>query len=975
MTDRKDDREMPPVSGPGSEDGQGWSGDLPEVEGYEITELLGQGGMGIVWSAVQLSTQREVALKLLGKGEFGSEKARARFEREVELTARLEHPNIAGLYDSGLYRGVHYYAMELIEGVPLDEYVADQHLTERQILELMGTVCQAVQHAHQNGVIHRDLKPTNILVSADGQPHILDFGLAKGFLEKDSDLGVSSQDEVAGTPAYMSPEQAAGHLERIDTRTDVYALGVVLFRLLTGESPHDLSGTRYEVLRRVAEEDIRRPRQLTKGVDRELEALLLKALAHDPKDRYPSAGALAEDIENHLTSEPLIARRRTTAYFLRKRIRKYRVRVAVACSATAVLVGTAIFSYVRIGDERNRAVRAEGLARDRLARLEEAHNKLQKDADKAKGANLFLRSIISWHHPIEPGATSHPVLDRAVREVGITYADQPEVEAAVRTEIGNAFVWLEQLEAAETQFASAYDIRRRVLGNEHSDTLASLEILAAARVQAGKLDQAESLQRQLLEIHRRVLGEDSPEAFTSMNNLRLTLLKQGKLDEVERIRRQVFEMQRCRLGDEHPSTLEAMSDLERVLHRRGKLGEAETMLKQSVEIRRRFLGENHRDTLLSMNRLAAVLEESGKMDEAEASRREVLEIQRIGGQERPDSVKAMSDLAATLWRGGKLDEAEAVNRHILQIQRRVHGDEHLNTLWVMGNLSSLLDEMGKLSEAEALRNQAGEIRRRVFGGEHTETPTGPKPTEGEVLAWEDFAGELSLDWRVLNPDPSHLSLTKNPGTLTITTHEGAFGTHHTDYENLFLIDSPLPKGEDFQLTLCLSSFMPVYIWNQAGLICYNDDDNYLKFVYQWTSIRPEPVLAIGTETEGSFSFLIFLPRHEGERVWLRMTKCGCRYSFSSSADGATFHPVEHPEHDSTRLFQGAIVWGDGRVKQVGLFAKNGPDTTAPEIDASFDFFEVRSVPRKTGRAEKGSTAWPSTPAGNGRNGESGSRDR
>jgi len=973
MTERRDSGEMPPVSGPGSE--ESWSGDPPQVEGYEITGLLGQGGMGTVWGAVQLSTRREVALKLLGKGGFSSEKARARFEREVELTARLEHPSIAGLYDSGLYRGVHYYAMELIEGVPLDEYAADQHLTQRQILELMRTVCEAVQHAHQNGVIHRDLKPTNILVSADGQPHILDFGLAKGFLEKDSSLSVSSQDEAAGTPAYMSPEQAAGHLERIDTRTDVYALGVVLFRLLTGESPHDLSGTRYEVLRRVAEEEVRRPRQLTRDVDRELEALLLKALAYDPKDRYPSSGAFGQDIENYLSNEPLTAKKPTTAYFLYKRIRKYRVRVAVACSVLAVLIGTTIFSYLHIRRQRNRAVRAEGLARNRLGRLEEAHNNLQKEADKAKAANLFLRSMITSPHPIKPGTSNHPVLDRAARDVGITYADQPEVEAAVRTEIGNALVSLEQLDAAEAQFARAYEIRRRVLGDEHSDTLASIETLAAARVQTGKLDEAESLQKQLLEIRRRVLGEDDPETFTSMNDLRLTFLKSGNLDELEALQREILEIRRRVAGEEHSDTLSAMSALASVLRRRGKLDEAEAMLKQSVEIRRRVLGENRWDTLPSMNRLAAVFEESGKLDEAEALRRELLEIQLVRGERHSDALRAMNNLAATLWRGGKLDEAEAINRRILEMRRRVHGDEHLNTLWAMSNLSALLEEMGKLSEAEALRKQADETRLRVFGGEHTDTPPGPSPSEGEVLAWDDFDGELSLDWKVLNPDPSHFSLTKNPGTLTIATQEGAFNASHVDYENLLLIDSPLPAGEDFQLTMCLSSFRPVYHWNQAGLICYNDDDNYLKFVYQWTTMPAGPVFTVGMETEGSFSFLHFLPRHEGESVWLRITKCGCRYTLSTSTDGVTFLPAKYPEHDRRGLFQGAVVWGDGRVRQVGLFAKNGPGTRAPEIDASFDFFEVRPVPRKTGRAERRSSASAAAPAGNDGNNESGMRDR
>jgi len=309
MTSKKNNVSLPPISGHGEEKDPKPLDAAPRVEGYEISTRLGEGGMGTVWSAVQLSTRREVALKVLGRGVFASEKAGARFEREVELTARLQHPNIARIYDSGQHQGVHYYAMELVEGAELDKFAEERRLTQRQMLELMRIVCEAVQYAHERGVIHRDLKPSNILVTADGQPRVLDFGLAKGFLDKDLASPLLTEGETTGTPAYMAPEQAAGRADQIDTRSDVYALGVLLFRLLTGKPPHDLSGTRYEVLRRIAEDEVRRPREMTKSIDGELEALILKALARDPNERYPSAGALAQDIENYLAREPLTARR------------------------------------------------------------------------------------------------------------------------------------------------------------------------------------------------------------------------------------------------------------------------------------------------------------------------------------------------------------------------------------------------------------------------------------------------------------------------------------------------------------------------------------------------------------------------------------------------------------------------------------------------------------------------------------------
>ncbi|MFB0551689.1 MAG: protein kinase [Phycisphaerae bacterium] len=324
----------------------------PDIEGYKIIEPLGEGGMGIVWRAEQLSTRRQVALKLMVSHRIESPKAQARFQREVELTARLDHPNIARIYESGLHQGMYYYAMELVNGIPLDRYVKSKALSRHEILALMRMVCQAVLFAHLRAVIHRDLKPSNILVSPDGQPHVLDFGLAKALLEEDEALTISVEGQIAGTPAYMSPEQAAGHHSQIDTRTDVFSLGVILYELLTGQSPHDLSGSTFDVLHRIMEGKIQRPREITKTMDCELEALLLKALAQNPEDRYASAGALAKDINNYLNGEPLDAQVPTILYFLRKKALKYRVQVAIGLAVSFIFLGIILVAYTKIVSER-----------------------------------------------------------------------------------------------------------------------------------------------------------------------------------------------------------------------------------------------------------------------------------------------------------------------------------------------------------------------------------------------------------------------------------------------------------------------------------------------------------------------------------------------------------------------------------------------------------------------------------------------
>jgi WD40 repeat protein len=326
--------------------------EYPDIEGYKIIEPLGEGGMGMVWRAEQLSTRREVALKLLVSHRADSAKAQARFQREVELTARLDHPNIARIYDSGLHHGM-YYAMELIDGVPLDEYVKNQNFSRTQILSLMQKVCQAVLYAHLRAVIHRDLKPSNIIISPDGQPHILDFGLAKALLEEDDEsLTISIEGQIAGTPAYMSPEQAAGHHNQLDTRTDVFSLGVILYELLTGQSPHDLSGSMFDLLRQIAAGNIRRLSEVDKSIDSELEAILLKALARNPEERYASAGALAKDIANYLDEEPLDARVPTTLYFLRKKAFKHKKQVGIAAAILFVVCMTVFTAYTRIIKER-----------------------------------------------------------------------------------------------------------------------------------------------------------------------------------------------------------------------------------------------------------------------------------------------------------------------------------------------------------------------------------------------------------------------------------------------------------------------------------------------------------------------------------------------------------------------------------------------------------------------------------------------
>jgi serine/threonine protein kinase len=337
-------RHFLPLSGPGEP-----VPEPPQIDGYEIIEWLGGGGMGTVWRAKQISTDRDMALKVMNQRARGSEGvAQSRFEREVTIAAHLEHPNIARVYESGIHKNHYFYAMELLKGEPLDRYVWDHQLPAQGILQLMHTVCLAVQHAHEHAIIHRDLKPSNILVTPDGRPHVLDFGLAKSLGAHERTDKLSIEGDVMGTPEYMSPEQAAGEVEATDKTSDVYSLGVILYHLLTGDWPYDVKGPYYEVLERIRVLEPVRPSTKVPGFDRDLEAILLKTLAKRPAERYGSAGELAEDLQQWLAGLPVSARSINTWYLVRKFLRRNRVAASIVGLVTVILLSTGfigVYSY------------------------------------------------------------------------------------------------------------------------------------------------------------------------------------------------------------------------------------------------------------------------------------------------------------------------------------------------------------------------------------------------------------------------------------------------------------------------------------------------------------------------------------------------------------------------------------------------------------------------------------------------------
>ncbi len=700
---------------------------------YHLLQRIGVGGMGEVWLAEQKEpVRRRVALKLIKAGTDTRE-AIARFDSERQALAVMNHPAIAKVFDAGSTpEGAPYFVMEYVAGVPITIYCDNHKLTTRERLELFMRVCEGVQHAHQKAIIHRDLKPSNILVTeVDGHavPKIIDFGVAKALTQKlTADTMYTRVGTMIGTPDYMSPEQARSSGEDIDTRTDVYSLGIVLYELLAGAPPFELRKIALEdFLRKLREEEPSKPSTKIRTLDAatstevarkrrteppalarqmrgELDLIALKALEKNRSRRYASPSEFAADIRRYLNNEAVLAVPPSLAYRARKFARRHRGALITACAFALVLIVAAGVS-IRQGIRANREAAIAQAVNDFL------QNDLLAQASAAKQSGPRTKP--------DPDLKVRTALDRAAQRIQGKFGKQPEVEAAIRNTIGAAYTGLGLYPEAAKQFEAALDLRRRVLGREHPDTLRCMNNLANVYWREGKYPQAEALDDQTLQIERRVLGPEHPDTLVSMNNLAWVYSDEGKYAQAETLYSQALEIRRRVLGPVHPDTLVSMNNLAHVYWYEGKYAQAEALDDQTLQIERRVLGPEHPDALRSMFNLANVYANEGKYAQAEALHSQTLEIRRrVLGPEHPDTLISMNSLADDYEYEGKHAQAEALLSRTLEIERRVLAPEHPDTLFVLADLGQMYQRQGRYDLAENYAEQALAGRRRVLGPEN-----------------------------------------------------------------------------------------------------------------------------------------------------------------------------------------------------------------------------------------------------------------
>lgn len=719
--------DLPPGAAPSLETGMepAISVPLPDRIGqYNIKRIIGSGGMGTVYEAMQEQPRRVVAVKVMKKG-LTSRSALRRFTYESQILARLRHPGIAQVFDAGVHDdgtgGVPYFAMEYIANAKtVRDFVKDRKLNGREILALFIKICEAVHHGHQKGIIHRDLKPDNILVDSSGQPKIIDFGVARA---TDSDLAVTtlqtSIGQLVGTLQYMSPEQIDADPHDMDTRADVYALGVVLYELLTGKLPYDVRGVSVmEATRVIRDVNPQRISAIDSTLKGDTETIVLHALEKDRDRRYQSALELAGDIERYLGNHPIIARPPSMLYYMRTFAKRNKaVVVGVAAVFLALVLGVVGMTLEadRAHDARDEAKAAKLRAESEADRAGRAEETARREADTANAAVEYVRKMFSSLNAREgsgPNTKVSEVLDDAARGIEDAFADEPEVQARLQSIFGNGYRALTLYPQAVQHLRESLALQRQTLGESHEEIAQTLEDLCGVLWFQRRLDEAVEAIEESLAMRRALFGDEHEEVASGMNYLAACLNSQGKPDEAERLYRETLAMRIRLLGEGDELVARSKNNLATCLRVRGKYDEAEQLYREALAIVRALRGADHIDVGRGLSSLATCLIAMEREIEAEGYLIEALHIKQSQLRDDHASIAITQHALADLYFSmGRYDEAVMLCREAIEIRKSKHEPTDGRIIASVSLLAKLLVATGEYAEAEDAAQEEVLLRR------------------------------------------------------------------------------------------------------------------------------------------------------------------------------------------------------------------------------------------------------------------------